>query len=74
VGERGAAHGLAGLLGLRLGAVALDGELLVDLLGGLVDEGAGADHRLHGAQPIQLSAGTVWPSLVGEPGDGHFAR
>ncbi len=74
VGERRLADGPFGLAGLRLGAAALGGELFVDLLDGLVDERAGADHDLHGAQPPELPAGALVPTLVGQRGARDFAR
>ncbi len=72
--ERRAADDLLVLPGLRLGLPALRGELLVDLFDRLVDEGARADHDLHGAQPPKLPAGTVEPALASEPGGGDLAR
>jgi hypothetical protein len=72
--QRSPRDGAFGLLGLRLGLLALAGQLFVDLVGRLVDERARPEHDLHGVTVRELAARPVHAALPRERRDGHVAR
>src|SRR6201995_1709432 len=55
-----------GLLGLLFSLLALEGELFVDLVCGLVDERAWAEHDLHGMTVSEPAARPVDATLLRE--------